>query len=76
MDENKFKGEPELTHSSSSDEWESDEEAEGKDIGYQPLPQEPIENGESSDKNLSDDDTNADEVRDLIVITKKWNFSR
>ena len=42
--------------SSSSDDWESDEE-DGKDIKYQPLPQDPIENGESLDvNNCSDDD--------------------
>ena len=39
--------------STSSEEWESDEEG-GKDIEYQSLPQDPIENGESSD--ISDDE--------------------
>ena len=42
--------------SSSGDDWESDEEV-GKDIQYQPLPQDPpIENGENSDANISDDE--------------------
>lgn len=36
----------------SSDEWESDEET----IGYQPLPQDPIENGEHSDSSCNDND--------------------
>ena len=39
--------------STSSEEWESDEEG-AKDIEYQSLPQDPIENGESSD--ISDDE--------------------
>ena len=43
------------TSSSSSEAWDSDEEG-GKDIEYQPLPQDPIENGESSDISGSDDE--------------------
>jgi len=52
-----------LIVSVSSDEWESDEESE-KDIKYRPLPQDidTIENGESLDVNLSDDNADIDEV--------------
>lgn len=66
MDEIKGEGNSALNNNdfvatSSSDDWESDEESV-KDIKYQPLPQDPIENGESSDVNGSDDIIDVDEV--------------
>lgn len=62
-DENCLTQNTELTISSSSgsDEWDSDEE-ERKVIEYQPLAQDPVENGDSFDvNNCSDDD--GDEVK-------------
>lgn len=56
MDESKGEiSQNNFTTSSSSEEWDSDEEG-GRDIGYQPLPQDPIENGENSDISGSDDE--------------------
>ena len=58
MDESNGCINPELitSSSSSSDGWDSDEE-DGKNVKYQPLPQDPVENGESSDvNNYSEDD--------------------
>lgn len=53
MEEIKGELENNFTASGSSEEWDSDEEGV-KDIEYQPIPQEPIENGESLD--VSDND--------------------
>lgn len=53
MEEVKGELENNFTASGSSEEWDSDEEGV-KDIEYQPIPQEPIENGESLD--VSDND--------------------
>ena len=47
------------TSSSGSDGWDSDEEDE-KVIKYQPLAQDPVENGDSLD--VSSDDDDGDEV--------------
>lgn len=59
--ESEFAQRNDLIASNSSDEWESDEEND-KEIKYQPLPQDAIENGESSDVDLNDDNTDIDEV--------------